>query len=65
MKRLRVLQVLEATGGGTRRHLREIFTQLSEDEFEFSLVCATRREPTMLDDCRLFRELGVGVEIVD
>jgi glycosyltransferase involved in cell wall biosynthesis len=65
MKRLRVLQVLEATGGGTRRHLREIVTRLGADDFEFRVACSTRRDPEMLDDIRLYGEMGIDVEIID
>jgi len=62
---MRVLQVLEATGGGTRRHLREILTELNGGEFEFSVVCSLRRERGMADDVRLFRQLGIEVQIID
>jgi glycosyltransferase involved in cell wall biosynthesis len=62
---VRVLQVLEATAGGTRRHLRELVFGLSSGPFELHLACALRRDPDFLQDIELFRQRGVTVELLE
>ncbi len=58
---IRVVQVLEATAGGTRRHLGELLAALPPDEFDVRLVCAARRDPSFREDMAGF--LGRGVEV--
>jgi glycosyltransferase involved in cell wall biosynthesis len=56
-----VLQVLEATEGGTRRHLRELVGTLDPAEFRCALAVACRRDPDFLSDMADYRSRGVPV----
>jgi len=62
---LHVIQILEATGGGTRRHLRDLAIGLNPAAFRVEVIVATRRDPTFARDLALFREHGIGVHVVD
>jgi glycosyltransferase involved in cell wall biosynthesis len=59
MHRVRLTHVLEATAGGTRRHLRELLDVLPTSQFALRVVCAIGRDPGMLDDVRAFRTRGI------
>ena len=61
---LRVLEVMEATEGGTRRHLMDIVTHLPAGRFQVSVACSTRRDPHFLDDVRRMTAMGVRVHEV-
>lgn len=60
-QRIRVLHILEATTGGTRRHLFDLTTHLDSSVFEVSAVCATLRDKTFFDDIAEMRAGGVRV----
>ncbi len=60
-RRIRVVEVLEATTGGTRRHLYDLVTHLDRTRFDVSIVCSTLRDPSFLADIEKFRELGIDV----
>jgi len=60
-----ILHVLEATTGGTRRHLVDLVTHLDPDRFDVSVACATRRDPGMAADLERMRASGIDVHIVD
>jgi glycosyltransferase involved in cell wall biosynthesis len=62
--RIRILHVLEATAGGTRRHLRELVTSLPSASFHSSIACAVSRDPSFEDDIRDYRARGVDVHVV-
>ena len=55
MAAIRIVQVLEATAGGTRRHLREVADALACDAFEVEIVCAVGRDPGFRADLERFR----------
>ena len=61
---IRVTQVLEATSGGTRRHLREVVSALETEEFEVRIVCCIARDPAFRDDVIAYRERGHRVTIL-
>lgn len=61
---LRVLQVLEATEGGTRRHLLDLCRHLDARRFTVSLACSARRDPAFLDDVQSLRRRGIAVHLV-
>ncbi len=63
-RRIRVTQVLEATAGGTRRHLKEVVAALSSDEFELHIVCAIGRDPTFREDVDAYRRSGHSVSVL-
>lgn len=60
-----VLHVLEATTGGTRRHLVDLLTHLDKDRFQVAVACAIRRDPEFRGDIERLRAAGVDVHIVD
>ena len=64
MKPIKVLEVLEATVGGTRRHLLDVVTHLDPARFQVSVVCSVRRDPSFLDDIALMRAKGIRVDII-
>ena len=47
---IRVLEVLEATAGGTRRHLREVLAALRGPQFQVDVACAIRRDLSFRED---------------
>lgn len=57
-----VLQVLEATEGGTRRHLRDLVGALDPAAFRCVLVVSSRRDPDFQDDVAAYRSRGISVE---
>lgn len=60
----RVLQVLEATVGGTRRHLRELSLGLLQAGWQVDVAYALGRDPGFAQDLELFRRHGVGLHEV-
>ncbi len=58
---LKVLQVLEATEGGTRRHLFDLVTHLDPARFSVSVACSMGRDPAFLKDIRQFEARGIAV----
>jgi len=66
VKPIRVLQVLEATIGGTKRHLLDLCTLLDPERFHITVACPpVRSEPhgdtSFVSD---LREAGIAVEFV-
>ena len=59
-----VLHILEATTGGTRRHILELTTGLNKDTFSVSLICATDRDPAFLSDIATMKSQGINVSII-
>jgi len=62
--RCKVLEVLEATVGGTRRHLLDVVTHLDPARFQVSVACSVRRDPLFRDDIALLRAKGIRVDII-
>ena len=58
---LRVLLVLEATIGGTRRHLRDLALGLAARGFTVHIAYSAGRDPDFARDLVLFREQGIGL----
>jgi glycosyltransferase involved in cell wall biosynthesis len=61
---LYLVHILEATTGGTRRHLRELALGLDPAEFRQDLIVSLRRDPEFAQDLALFRAAGIGVHVV-
>jgi glycosyltransferase involved in cell wall biosynthesis len=61
---IRVLQVLEATEGGTRRHLRDLVGALDPAAFGVTLAVSCGRDPAFRDDLAGYAALGVPVREV-
>ena len=60
-QRIKVVEILEATTGGTRRHLSDLVTRIDKDRFDVSVICSTLRDPAFADDVQNMRALGVTV----
>ncbi|NOZ23900.1 MAG: glycosyltransferase family 4 protein [Planctomycetes bacterium] len=64
MRKLRVLQVLEATIGGTKKHVLQILSHLPRDRYVLSFVCSTLRDPVFQKDIEALRAAGVNVTVI-
>lgn len=58
---MRVLQVMECTIGGTRRHLADLVHGLRARGVEVEVACAARRDPRMREDMARFAAAGAIV----
>ena len=58
---MRVLLVLEATIGGTRRHLRDLALGLCQRGFVVHIAYSALRDPDFVRDLALFRSHGIGL----
>lgn len=63
-ERIAVMQVLEATVGGTRRHVLDLCLGLPAGEFRQHLVCSIRRDPHFNLDIAQLRDAGVEVTVL-
>ncbi len=61
---IRVAQILEATTGGTRRHLVDLVTHLDPEKFEITVICATLRDARFLEDIERMRRQGTRIHLV-
>ena len=58
---MHVLHLLEATSGGTRRHLRDLALGLLQNKIKLTIVASTLRDPDFIKDIRLFKQSGIDV----
>ena len=66
MDKLHITHVLEATGGGARKHLRLIVPELIERGHRIQLIVSTRRaEPDFQKDLDHYLELGCNLHLLD
>ena len=63
-KQLRVLEILEATVGGTRRHLLDVVNGLDPRRFHVEVVGSARRDPAFLADVKNLRQQGIPTMLV-
>ncbi|MEM7306905.1 MAG: glycosyltransferase [Planctomycetota bacterium] len=61
---MRVLHVMEATIGGTRRHITEVARGQNAAGLDVHLVVAAERQPSFLDDLKEMQAEGVGVKLL-
>lgn len=61
MSALRVVHVMEATIGGTRRHLRDVSALQAADGFDVTVVASAEREPAFRADLAELSARGVRV----
>jgi len=61
---IQVLEILEATTGGTRRHLFDLAAGLDPRRFAVRVLCSTLRDPAFAGDVRALRARGIPVTIV-
>ncbi|MDP6350066.1 MAG: glycosyltransferase, partial [Chloroflexota bacterium] len=66
MRPIRILQVLEATIGGTKRHLLDLCTLLDPEKFQVTVACPRVRSEHHGDTSFVaeLREAGIAVEFV-
>lgn len=64
MNRIKILYVLEATAGGTRRYINELLDRIDLEQFMPVLAASIFREPDFKADIDRFIERGISVEIV-
>jgi glycosyltransferase involved in cell wall biosynthesis len=62
---LRVVHVMEATEGGTRRWLENIVTGLDPSRVEQACICSVRRDAYFMNTVDAFRARGINVWVVD
>jgi len=61
MRRIRVVEVLEATVGGTRRHLLDLLDSLDRSRFEMTAVVSLKRDPGFAREVARLRAEGIEV----
>lgn len=64
MPKIRLMHILEATVGGTRRHLLDLCLGLPADRFQQHVVCSVLRDESFLTDVAALREAGIEVTIL-
>jgi len=64
MPRIKVAQIIEATLGGTRRHLNNLVFHLNRGRFEVHVLCATFRDPRFRGDVERMRAAGLTVHVI-
>jgi glycosyltransferase involved in cell wall biosynthesis len=62
--KLVVTQVLEATDGGTLRHLRQLVRTSNPERISLQIVCAVRRNPSVVKDLMEFARLGASIHML-
>jgi len=62
--KIRVVHILEATTGGTRKHLRDLVTGLDQSRFDVHAICSPLRDPHFADDVETMRAAGAEVHLV-
>jgi len=67
LKRINVLQVMEATAGGTKRHLYSLVTAMDKDKFRNVVACPSVRHPAFGDESLVsdLERAGIEVKIVE
>ena len=58
-QRVRVLEILEATVGGTRTHLRHLLSRIDLERFDVTLAFSNERDPYFSADLKAFKHRGV------
>ncbi len=61
---LHLAHILEATTGGTRRHLRDVATGLDPRRVRQTLIVSDLRDPGFRDDLAIFQAQGIATEVV-
>ena len=60
-KPLHVVEILEATAGGTRTHILQLLRGLKERGFQMTLLASTERNPSFSKDIERLRAVGIRV----
>ena len=62
--RIRIVHILEATFGGTRKHLMYLATRLDRSRFDVTVICSTLRNPSFTADIETLLGLGIRVKVI-
>ena len=62
--KLKVLYVIEAMEGGSKRHVLQLLTHLDRSRFIPSLLCSTLRGPRAAEEVEGLRARGLGITVV-
>jgi glycosyltransferase involved in cell wall biosynthesis len=67
LKPIKVLQIMEATGGGTKKHLCQLIANLDRSSFDITVACPSTRHPAYGDESVVaeIRTAGVRTHIVE
>jgi glycosyltransferase involved in cell wall biosynthesis len=60
----RIAYILEATGGGTRKHLRHLVSAVKPAGFDVLLIVSQGRDPDFADDILQYKAVGCAVEVI-
>ena len=63
--KIKIAQILEATIGGTAKHINQIFDNLNSHEFEFTLICSTKRDLQFKNNIKKIQSRGINVTIIE
>jgi glycosyltransferase involved in cell wall biosynthesis len=63
-EKINIAYLLEATFGGTRKHLMYLATSLDQSRFDLTVICSTRRNPSFTDDIETLLKRGVHVKVI-
>jgi len=63
-KKLRVLHVLEATIGGTKKHILQLLRNMPKERYDQSLLCSTLRTPSFQPEVERLRAEGFKVYVI-
>ena len=63
-ERIHIVEVLEATGGGTRTHILHLLNGLDVGRFQLTLVASANRNPAFRKDMATLVERGVRVVVI-
>lgn len=59
-KKIKIVFIMEATLGGTRKHIFELLSRLNKDFFEMVFVYSLKRaDPIFLENLGFYREIGI------
>jgi glycosyltransferase involved in cell wall biosynthesis len=61
---LHVVHVLEATTGGTRRHLVDLTLNLDKTKFNVRVICSLLRQASFQSDVEKLRAAGIRVDVI-
>ncbi len=65
VKQIKVAHVIEATTGGTKKHILYLATRMSRKQFDVTLICSIRRDKRFRGEVQSLQSHGVNVEIID
>lgn len=65
MAKIKVIQILEATIGGTRTHLNYLTKYLNKELFELTVICSAKRDESFVHDLKKMETMGIQIYQID